>query len=118
LVFSSYLGGSNKDQGQGIAVDSADNAYVGGWTQSTDFPTKGPLQPAHAGGQDIFVTKITAADRPGVLHLPWGQRRRKLQRENRGRQRWNVYLTGVTTSTNFPTMNPFQPTHGGDWTPL
>ena len=42
-----------------IAVDSASNAYVSGSTTSTDFPTVGPLQAAHAGGQaDVFVSKL------------------------------------------------------------
>ena len=51
LVYSTYLGGSADDEGFGIAVDSTGNAYVAGWTSSTDFPTMNPLQPAYGGGQ-------------------------------------------------------------------
>ncbi len=60
LVYSTYLGGSAEDGGFGIAVDSAGNAYVEGWTQSTDFPiTPGALQTTYAGGySDAFVTKL------------------------------------------------------------
>jgi len=47
LVYSTYLGGSRADSGQSIAVDSAGNAYVAGLTDSTDFPTMNPLQPAN-----------------------------------------------------------------------
>src|SRR5713226_7581473 len=58
LIYSTYLGGSGHDYGYGIAVDSAGNAYVTGFTESTDFPTMNPLQAANAGGfQDAFVTK-------------------------------------------------------------
>jgi hypothetical protein len=61
LVYSSYLGGSGEDTGQGIAVDSSRNAYVTGQTSSTDFPTKYPFQPHYGGGSsDAFVTKISA----------------------------------------------------------
>jgi uncharacterized repeat protein (TIGR01451 family) len=39
LVFSTYLGGSNSTEGNGIAVDGSSNIYVTGWTSSSDFPT-------------------------------------------------------------------------------
>jgi hypothetical protein len=41
-----------------MALDSAHNAYVTGFTTSTDFPTKNPFQWANAGNGDAFVTKI------------------------------------------------------------
>jgi len=60
LVYSTYLGGSVTDQGSGIAVDSAGNAYVTGFTESTNFPTTaGAFDTTSNGGPDAFVTKIT-----------------------------------------------------------
>jgi hypothetical protein len=49
LVYSTYLGGGDAEFGQAIAVDASGNAYVTGYTYSTDFPTVNPLQAANAG---------------------------------------------------------------------
>ena len=59
LVFSTYLGGSGDDFGNGIAVDSSGAAYVVGETASSDFPTLKPYQATPGGGSgDVFVTKL------------------------------------------------------------
>jgi hypothetical protein len=59
LVYSTYLGGSRGDQGNGIAVDAAGNAYVTGQTHSPDFPAVNALQPAPGGPNgNAFVAKI------------------------------------------------------------
>ena len=60
LVWASYLGGSNADEGFSIAVDDAGNAYVCGRTTSTDFPATGSPGPALQGTSDTFVAKINA----------------------------------------------------------
>ncbi len=54
LAYSTYLGGSEFESGRAIAVDSFGNAYVTGRTQSTDFPTKDPIEPKHGGGDEGF----------------------------------------------------------------
>ncbi|MEE9533318.1 MAG: SBBP repeat-containing protein, partial [Acidimicrobiia bacterium] len=62
LVYSTYLGGTDIDEGHGIAVDSGGNAYVTGLTFSVDFPfTAGFFQPALVSGPDAFVAKVNAA---------------------------------------------------------
>ena len=59
LVHSTYLGGTGNDRGNGIAVDSAGNAYATGYTFSTNFPTTtGTFQTTSGGGLDAFVTKL------------------------------------------------------------
>ena len=45
LVYSTYLGGSDYDEGNGVAVDSSGNAYATGFTYSLNFPTKNAYQP-------------------------------------------------------------------------
>ncbi|MDC3955888.1 SBBP repeat-containing protein [Polyangium jinanense] len=62
LAYYSRFGGSGDDQPNGIAVDSAGNAYVTGETRSVDFPvTPGAMQQAHHGDSDAFVTKLNAS---------------------------------------------------------
>jgi hypothetical protein len=59
LIYSTYLGGSDIDNGLGVAVDAASGAYVTGRTYSTDFPTENPYQEAFAGGNgDAYVAKL------------------------------------------------------------
>lgn len=60
LVYSTFLGGSGNDVGQGIAVDATGAAYVAGSTFSSDFPTQSPTQTTLANGSnsDAFVTKL------------------------------------------------------------
>ncbi len=70
LVYSTYLGGSNTDTGNGIALDTSGDAFVTGQTCSTDFPLANPLQPTPGGNCDAFVSKIVAAG--GVALNPAG----------------------------------------------
>src|SRR6185436_2505094 len=60
LVYSTYLGGSDSDAGNGIAVDDQFSAYVVGETSSADFPTASPLPAPNNALQitDGFVTKL------------------------------------------------------------
>jgi hypothetical protein len=59
LVFSTYLGGSGQDAGNGIALDAVGSAYVTGFTRSTNFPaTPGSRDTTIEGTQDAFVAKI------------------------------------------------------------
>jgi len=59
LVYSSYLGGTQTDNGNGIAVDTSGSAYVAGQTCSTNFPVSNPEQAAPGGNCDAFVSKVS-----------------------------------------------------------
>lgn len=61
LAWSTFLGGSGYDRGLAIAVDGAGNAYVTGYTYSSDFPTtSGVLDTTYNGVQEVFVAKINS----------------------------------------------------------
>ena len=114
LVYSTYLGGSNTDFGFGIAVDAAGNAYVTGETESGNFPTANSLQPAFGGTGDAFVTKLNAAGSALVYSTHLGGSGYDASHGIDLDAAGNAYVTGWTSSPNFPTMNPFQRAYAGD----
>jgi hypothetical protein len=116
LVYSTYLGGGSGngiDIAKAIAVDSAGNAYVTGYTGSENFPTKNPFQGANHGSYDAFVTKLSPDGSALVYSTYLGGGGRDIANGIVVDSAGNAYVTGQTYSTNFPTQNPFQGVFGG-----
>ena len=114
LVYSTYLGGGTIDIGQGIAVDSAGNAYVSGYTLSTDFPTTAGAFQTTGGGYNAFVTKLNAAGSGLIYSTYLGGSNVDAAGGIALDSSGNAYVTGYTYSTNFPTtLGAFQTTFGG-----
>jgi hypothetical protein len=116
LVYSTYIGGSNWDQGNAIAVDGSGYAYVTGYTSSTDYDvTPGAFQTTNGGGRDVFVTKLNATGTALVYSTYIGG-----SGEDRGNAiavdgSGNAYVTGYTGSTDYDvTPGAFQTTKGGN----
>ncbi|HHN93427.1 MAG TPA: hypothetical protein ENK17_01540, partial [Anaerolineae bacterium] len=114
LIYSTYLGGSGNDYGEGIALDSAGNIYITGYTWSTDFPTQNPYQGGSGGSADVFVSKLSA-DGGTLLYSTYlggsgFDRGMAITVDSLGR----AYLTGDTASSDFPTKNAIQPWYGGE----
>jgi hypothetical protein len=102
LGYSTFLGGSAADAATALRVGSGGDVWVAGYTASMNFPTVGAWQSSNAGGQDGFVTHLSAgattllassylggSQQDQILGLalgPAGQ----------------VAVTGLTESTNFP----------------
>jgi hypothetical protein len=117
LVYSTFLGGSSDEEGNGIAVDAAGNAYVTGYTRSTDFPiTPGAFQPSRPGSQSPFVSKLNPTGTALVYSTFLGGSSNvnvgtRIAADAAG----NAYVTGYTLSPDFPTTpGAFQPTFRGD----
>ncbi|MEG4226804.1 MULTISPECIES: DUF7948 domain-containing protein [unclassified Microcoleus] len=113
-AYSTYLGGSGDDKGADIAVDSSGNAYVVGITTSTDFPTKNAIQAANAGSaNDAFIIELGSLGYTAIYSTYLGgsgeDNGHRITLDSAG----NVYVTGDTTSTNFPTKNAIQSVSGG-----
>jgi hypothetical protein len=105
LAYSTYLGGSQQDQIQGLAVDASGNAYVAGSTSSTDFPvvqndyqtvkksyaTAGFIAKFNAAGSALTYCTYLSGSSPTYLTA--------IAVDTSG----NAYVTGYTTSTDYPT---------------
>lgn len=106
LVYSTYLGGSEVDFAEGIALGGGD-AYVVGYVYSADFPVRRALQPDLHGNSDAFLTQLS----PGgeVLSSTYfggseSDGGNGIALDPSG----NVYLTGFTYSLDFPVVDPVQ----------
>lgn len=108
LLASTYLGGSRSDNGNSIALDINGNVFVTGNTQSRDFPTTiGAYETTlHSDDNDIFISKLDS----GLTSLlastflggaMGGEKSYSLILDPNG----NVYVTGITLASDFPTTN-------------
>jgi hypothetical protein len=113
LVYSTFLGGTGAQNANAIAVDASGNAYVTGFTTSSDFPTTAnAFQPAIGAGESIFVTKLSASGSAFVYSTYLGggsfDSGQAIAVDDAG----SAYVTGLT-SGGFPTLSPVQPGLGG-----
>ena len=110
LVYSTFLGGSGDDYGAGIAVDSAGEAHVAGYTASVDFPTTtGAFQIYYGGGSyDGFLAKLNAAGSALVFATYLGGMANDTAAAVALDASGNIYVTGQTQSSNFPVLNAVQ----------
>ena len=119
LLYSTYLGGSNIDGANAIAVAPDRTAFIAGGTFSADIPTAHPLQP-NAGGpndfpQDAFVAKISADGSTLLYSTYLGGKNQDVANGIAVDTFGNAYVTGTTISPDFPvTPGDFDPECGGD----
>lgn len=114
LSFSSYQGGSGMDSGSDIAVDKDGNIYVAGITYSPDFPAKNPIQGTLSGFASTYVSKFRlTATGPELVYSTYVggdvAETASLTLDTNG----NVYVTGSTSSPQWPVVNAFQPALNG-----
>jgi hypothetical protein len=113
LIYSTYLGGSNGDQGNAIVIDSGGDAYVAGWTYSTDFPvTQGAFQTSNKGaanGGNAFITELNASGTALVYSTYLGGSLNTSANAIALDAAGDAYVAGQTNSTDFPlTAGAFQ----------
>ncbi|HEX8852474.1 MAG TPA: SBBP repeat-containing protein, partial [Pyrinomonadaceae bacterium] len=104
-IYSTYLGGSGREEARGIAADSSGNAYLTGFTNSPDFPLANAIQ---SSVNDSFVTKISATGDALVYSTYIGGTSAEFGQAIAVDSEGSAYVTGSTFSTDFPTVNPIQ----------
>ena len=114
LLYSTFIGGEDPDYAHSIAVDASGNAYVTGGTESPDFPTVNAYNSTHGGDRDCYVLKLSANGLTllystfiGGSGSDWGE---SIAIDTDA----NVYVAGTTESKDFPTVNCYNATFGGD----
>ena len=131
ILYSTFIGGESFDKGYDVTVDKANNVYLTGWTKSVNFPTKDAIQEQYAGdewGGDVYVLKIDPSQ-SGAASLIYSTYLGGSKSERWGTSldnygpgyglypedelerlggivvdsEQNVYVTGTTSSQDFPT---------------
>jgi hypothetical protein len=113
LVYSTFLGGTGADAGMGIAVDSTNNAYVTGSTQSPNFPTLNPVQALNAGSSDAFIAKVDFTGATLLYSTYLGGSSADVGESIKVDSNGNAFVAGYTFSSNFPVQSPVQGANAG-----
>jgi hypothetical protein len=111
LVYSTYLGGSNKDIGLGIAADPSGNAFVTGYTLSLNFPiTSSTYDNSFNGGTvkgDAFVTKLNNTGSGLIYSTYIGAEGEEYATSIAVDALGQAFITGFTNSLSYPTAPAF-----------
>jgi len=124
LLYATYFGGSGEDYASGIGVDGVGNAYIAGYTNSLDLPSLNAAQAAHGGGTcgagedpkpcfDAFVAKLNATGSELLYSTYLGGSGDDFAQGIAVDAVGNAVVTGLTTSTDFPTQRALRPDFAG-----
>ncbi len=123
LLYGTFIGGSGLDYTYSADLDSSGNILINGFTDSPDFPvTSGAFQSAFAGATDAFLVKLNSSGTALVYGTYLGGNNYESSSPITGGvavdAAGNAYVTGLTTSTDFPTTaSAFDTTYNGGHDP-
>jgi hypothetical protein len=113
LQFASYIGGSNSDGANGVALTADGNIVVAGATTSSDFPGTDAFQSVSNGKRDGFVAILDPSAGQIVAATYLGGEEDDSIYDVATSQTGVIFVAGETTSTDFPTQTPLQPVLAG-----
>ena len=119
ITYASALGGSGDDSAMAIAADSQGNIYITGATTSPDFPTANALQQKQGGAGkpgphvNVFVSKLNAAGTQLIYSTYVGGSGLDTGMGIAVDSQGNAYVTGSTSSADFPVIQPIQASFAG-----
>lgn len=113
LGYSTYLGGVGQVTANGIAVDSAGNAYLTGFANDASFPVASPTQETSGGFYDAFLTHLNSGGTVVTFSTYLGGSGNDTGQGVAVDEAGNAYLAGGTFSVDFPTQSAFQSLYGG-----
>lgn len=114
LPYSSFLGGAGDDCGYSVAIDPSRAIYITGSTTSIDFPTANSYQPSSSGMRDVVIVKLSSTGSNLVYSTYLGGANDEIGYGIALNQA-TAYITGYTTSNDFPTEDPYQPSYSGNF---
>jgi len=115
ILYSTYIGGSNRDVPLSIAVDAAGDAYIAGYTFSANFPvTSGALRTSFSGQSKAFVLKLSPSGNSLIYSTFLGGSGNDYATGIAVDSTGQAYISGYTASIDFPvSSNAFQSSYGG-----
>ncbi len=116
ISYCTYLGGSGLTSITGVAADASSNLYVTGWTEALNFPTAGAVEATNQGDVDVIVAKLNTAGTT-LLYATYiggsaSDRGAAIAVDSLG----EAYVTGSTSSSNFPRVLSNRTAIGGSTT--
>ena len=112
LMYSTFLGGGDRDMIRGLAIDSTSSVYVAGFTASDDFPVVNPLQPQLGGDYDAFVTRLSPAGSAFTFSTYLGGSSTDVAWDLALDIQGSIYISGLTQSADFPVVRPLSSEFG------
>ena len=115
LLSSTYFGNSKHDTAKNVAVDDQDNIHIVGTSRSNDLTLVDEIQSTYNGGpDDVLITKFNADVSQVLFNSYFGGSGKDIGNDIAVDSSGNIFITGTTeSSTDFPTLNPFQALFGG-----
>lgn len=113
IVYSTFIGGDDRDEEPKMVIGPGGNLYITGRTYSDNFPTVNPFQNTLKGTDDSFILILSSLGDQLLYSTFFGGSKEEDWSRIAVDDQGYIYISGITTSFDFPTMNPYSPVLNG-----